>query len=55
MVPKVTASRQGYLQNTSEYIAQTERGDFLVQVAWPLCWSEDRVRPENDTQPVSTL
>ncbi|XWW93470.1 hypothetical protein V2A60_001403 [Cordyceps javanica] len=55
MAPEVTAVRQGYLQNSSEYIAQTERGDFLVQIAWPLCWSEDRVRPQNDTGPVSTL
>ncbi|OAA71424.1 hypothetical protein ISF_01975 [Cordyceps fumosorosea ARSEF 2679] len=55
MTTEVTASRQGYLQNSTEYIARTERGEFLVQVAWPLSWSQDRVRPENDSRPVSAV
>ncbi|KAM3518215.1 hypothetical protein NHJ13051_008358 [Beauveria bassiana] len=55
MEPNVRNLRPGYLQNTCEYTAETERGDFLVQVAWPLCWGEDRVRPEDDHRPISTF
>ena len=52
---KMTESRQGCLPNTLEYIAKTDRGDFLIQVAWPLTWNEDRMRPAEDQKPVSTL
>jgi hypothetical protein len=34
--------------NTLEWLAKTKRGDYLVQVAWPLCWGEDRVASENE-------
>ncbi|KAF5010526.1 hypothetical protein FDECE_3343 [Fusarium decemcellulare] len=34
--------------NTCEWTAHTKRGDYLVQVAWPLCWGEDRIAPENE-------
>lgn len=34
--------------NTLEWLAKTKRGDYLVQVAWPLCWGEDRVAAENE-------
>jgi hypothetical protein len=38
--------------NTCEYIATSQdRGDFLIQVAWPLSWSEDGVAPPNDPEP----
>lgn len=36
------------LPNTCEYTAHTKRGEYLIQVAWPLCWGEDRVPPENE-------
>ena len=34
--------------NTLEWLAKTKRGDYLVQVAWPLCWGEDRVAAEDE-------
>ncbi|CAM1507630.1 Fc.00g072710.m01.CDS01 [Cosmosporella sp. VM-42] len=43
-----TAVRHARVPNTCEYTAQTDRGDYLVQVAWPLCWGEDRIPPENE-------
>lgn len=50
------AMEKGHLPNTCQYTARTDRGDYLIQVAWPLCWSEDRVAPEDDAnRPVSSL
>ena len=38
--------------NSCQYIAKSvDRGDFLVQVAWPLAWSEDGNPPEDDPTP----
>ncbi|KAK6712064.1 hypothetical protein SNK05_006515 [Fusarium graminearum] len=34
--------------NTLEWLAKTKRGDYLVQVAWPLCWGEDRVAAQDE-------
>ncbi|KAF7543635.1 hypothetical protein G7Z17_g10585 [Cylindrodendrum hubeiense] len=45
---------QGHLPNTCQYTARTRRGDYLVQVAWPQFWNEDRVQPADDA-PVSTI
>ncbi|KAI8651457.1 hypothetical protein NCS55_01390600 [Fusarium keratoplasticum] len=50
---QVTAVSHARVPNTCEWIAHTKRGDYLVQVAWPLCWGEDRVAPENEV--VNTL
>lgn len=36
------------LPNTTEWLAQTHRGDYLVQVAWPLSWNDDRTGPKED-------
>lgn len=41
-------SRHARLPNTTEWTAHTPRGDYLVQVAWPLHWNEDRTGPEDD-------
>lgn len=40
--------------NSCQYEAQTPRGGYRIQIAWPLCWSEGRTRPKDD-YPVSTL
>lgn len=40
-----------HLPNTCQYTAKSDRGDYIIQVAWPLCWTEDRVAPENDPAP----
>ncbi|KAH7121416.1 Alpha/Beta hydrolase protein [Dactylonectria macrodidyma] len=45
---------QGHLPNTCQYTARTRRGDYLVQVAWPQCWNDDRVQPADDA-PISTI
>ncbi|KAF7544674.1 hypothetical protein G7Z17_g9759 [Cylindrodendrum hubeiense] len=42
-----------HLPNTCQYTAKTDRGDYIVQIAWPLIWSEDRV-PHKE-EPVNTL
>ncbi|KAI5864844.1 Alpha/Beta hydrolase protein [Durotheca rogersii] len=42
------------IPNAGQYVVQTSRGDYVIQVAWPLCWTEDRVAPEGDP-PVSTF
>lgn len=34
--------------NTCQSVVRTPRGDFLVQVAWPLKWNEDRTLPEDE-------
>ncbi|KAL1870708.1 hypothetical protein Daus18300_005028 [Diaporthe australafricana] len=34
--------------NTCQSIVRTHRGDFLVQVAWPLKWNQDRTLPEDE-------
>ncbi|KAJ6788009.1 hypothetical protein PWT90_01121 [Aphanocladium album] len=55
MAEIVTELREGYLHNTAEYVVRTDSGEFLVQLAWPLAWTEDRKRPENEDKPVSTF
>ncbi|KAH8680332.1 Alpha/Beta hydrolase protein [Ilyonectria robusta] len=42
-----------HLPNTCQYTAKTDRGDYIVQVAWPLIWGEDRV-PHKE-EPVNTI
>ncbi|KAK7430649.1 hypothetical protein QQZ08_002691 [Neonectria magnoliae] len=42
------------IPHSCQYTARTRRGDYLVQIAWPLCWNEDRVPPKDDP-PVSTI
>jgi hypothetical protein len=49
-----TALDKGYLPNSCQHAIQTTRGAYLIQIAWPLCWSEDRVPTESDI-PISTL
>lgn len=34
--------------NTCQSVVRTRRGDFLVQVAWPLHWNQDRTLPEGE-------
>lgn len=47
---------QGHLPNTCQYAAETARGPYVIQVAWPLCWTEDRLPPSTETKvPVSSL
>ncbi|KAF5008619.1 hypothetical protein FDECE_5109 [Fusarium decemcellulare] len=42
--------------NSCQFTFPTRRGDFVIQVSWPLCWSEERVPPEEDhDKPVSTI
>ncbi|KAK7417726.1 hypothetical protein QQX98_004382 [Neonectria punicea] len=48
------ALEPAHVPNTCQYTARTDRGDYIVQVAWPLAWSKDRVPPEDDN-PVSTI
>ncbi|KAG6036746.1 hypothetical protein E4U41_005496, partial [Claviceps citrina] len=31
------------LPNTCQYTAKTRQGDYVVQIAWPLSWTADRV------------
>ncbi|CAM1501203.1 Fc.00g103650.m01.CDS01 [Cosmosporella sp. VM-42] len=42
--------------NSCEYTASTSRGDYLVQVSWPLTWNQDRtVREDEDVSAISTV
>ncbi|KAI8718053.1 hypothetical protein NCS52_00883200 [Fusarium sp. LHS14.1] len=42
--------------NSCQFLFPTRRGDYLVQVSWPLCWSEERIPPEHDAgKSVSTI
>ncbi|KAH6658285.1 siderophore esterase IroE [Truncatella angustata] len=41
--------------NTCQYTAHSSRGDYLVQIAWPLRWGEDRNPPESDSADISTI
>lgn len=54
MTQMTNALENGHLPNTCQYTARTNRGDYLIQVAWPLGWGEDRVQPKDDA-PISTL
>ncbi|KAG6102364.1 hypothetical protein E4U14_006692 [Claviceps sp. LM454 group G7] len=40
--------QQAELPNTCQYTAKTRQGDYVVQVAWPLSWTEDRKPRKND-------
>ncbi|KAF4435926.1 hypothetical protein F53441_13383 [Fusarium austroafricanum] len=40
--------------NSCQFIFPTRRGDYLIQVSWPLCWT-DRAPPKDDDLPVSTV
>ncbi|KAH7140017.1 siderophore esterase IroE [Dactylonectria estremocensis] len=44
-----------FLPNTCHYTAHTARGDYLVNVAWPLIWGEDRTPPEDEKHPLNVL
>ncbi|KAG5922923.1 hypothetical protein E4U42_005145 [Claviceps africana] len=46
--------QQAELPNTCQYTAKTRQGDYVVQVAWPLSWTQDRI-PRNTDAPVSIL
>ncbi|KAF4976530.1 hypothetical protein FZEAL_6822 [Fusarium zealandicum] len=48
MAHKATTHGHARLPNTFEWTAHTKRGDYLVQVAWPLTWGEDRVPTEKE-------
>ncbi|GKU12515.1 ferri-bacillibactin esterase [Fusarium langsethiae] len=41
--------------NSCQFTLPTRRGEYLIQVSWPLCWSNERAPPENDTSTVSTV
>lgn len=42
--------------NSCQYTAKTKRGDYLVQVSWPLTWSRERTAPEGeDVSAISTM
>lgn len=41
------------LPNTCQWTAHTQNGDYMIQVAWPMPWSKDRV--PNDDEPVQTM
>ncbi|KAM5344265.1 hypothetical protein ACJ41O_012802 [Fusarium nematophilum] len=43
-------SGHAHVPNTCQYHAKTKRGDYIVQVAWPLRWDEDRVPPKDDPE-----
>lgn len=49
----VAKMEHAHLPNTCQYTAKTDRGDYIVQVAWPLIWGEDRV-PHKE-EPVNTM
>ncbi|KKY34646.1 putative siderophore esteraselike protein [Diaporthe ampelina] len=40
--------QDAHAPNTCQSVARTHRGDFLVQVAWPLKWNQDRTIPEDE-------
>ncbi|POS81421.1 hypothetical protein DHEL01_v200208 [Diaporthe helianthi] len=46
--PVFEPSQDAYAPNTCQCTVRTHRGDFLVQVAWPLKWNEDRTLPEDE-------
>ncbi|PSR80249.1 Alpha/Beta hydrolase protein [Coniella lustricola] len=50
-------AEDAHAPNTCQSIVRTSRGDFLVQVAWPLKWNTDRTLPANETahQEISTM
>ncbi|KAF7557938.1 hypothetical protein G7Z17_g329 [Cylindrodendrum hubeiense] len=50
-----TTLEHAHPPNTCQYQARTDRGDYLIQVAWPLCWGADRTPLENDAYPISSL
>ncbi|QPC76907.1 hypothetical protein HYE68_007659 [Fusarium pseudograminearum] len=41
--------------NSCQFTLPTRRGEYLIQVSWPLCWSKERAPLEDDTSVVSTL
>ncbi|KAH8171191.1 esterase [Sarocladium implicatum] len=43
------------LPNTTEWLVHTQRGEYLVQVAWPLSWNEDRTGSEDDVADIVYL
>lgn len=44
----ITSIQHATLPNTIEWLGQAAAGDYLVQVAWPLSWGEDRVAPAGE-------
>lgn len=52
MAREITCLEKAAGPNTCQYIAKSaERGDFLIQVAWPLTWSKEGIPPEDDPIP----
>lgn len=39
-------SQVAHAPHTCQSVVRTPRGDFLVQVAWPMKWNADRTLPE---------
>ncbi|CZT16131.1 related to hydrolase of the alpha/beta superfamily [Ramularia collo-cygni] len=51
-----TIIEPGYLPNSCQYTVETARGPYLVQIAWPLCWTSERLpQPNADEHPVSSF
>lgn len=46
--PVFEPSQAAHAPSTCQSTVRTHRGDFLVQVAWPLKWNEDRTPPEDE-------
>lgn len=42
--------QDAHAPNTCQSTVRTHRGDFLVQVAWPLKWNQDRTPPEDEKE-----
>ena len=53
-LPAIKASGVAHLPNTTQWTARTERGDYLIQVAWPLAWDEHR-SPSNQDEVVNIV
>jgi len=52
MTPPINILETAAGPNTCQWIAKSvDRGDFLIQVAWPLAWSKEGVPQENDPEP----
>ncbi|CAG1961465.1 unnamed protein product [Fusarium graminearum] len=41
--------------NSCQFTLPTRRDEYLIQVSWPLCWSNERAPPEDDNSTVSTV
>ncbi|RGP77960.1 hypothetical protein FLONG3_3917 [Fusarium longipes] len=41
--------------NSYQFTLSTRRGEYLIQISWPLCWGNERPPPKDDTSIVSTV